>query len=127
MQTVDDLLEMKECVVWTVHPDETVYAALLLMAEKNVGALPVVEDDRLVGMLSERDYARKVLLNQLDPPRTRVREVMSPQTVFARLDQSLEECMRIMTYGHFRHLPVIHEGKVIGIISIGDIVKSMIG
>ncbi len=127
MHTVDDLLESKECVVWTIHPDETIYMALLLMAEKNVGALPVLEDEKLVGMLSERDYARKVLLSNIDPSQARVREIMSPQTVYARLDQPLDECMRVMTYGHFRHLPVLHEGKVVGIVSIGDIVKSMIG
>jgi CBS domain-containing protein len=127
MQTVDDILESKGCVVWSVHPDETVYAALLLMAEKNVGALPVLENEQLVGMLSERDYARKVLLEHLDPETTLIREIMAPQTVYAHLDQTLDECMRVMTYGRFRHLPVLHEGKVVGIVSIGDIVKSLIG
>ena len=125
MKTVDDILESKDCVLWTIAPDQTVQTAILLMAEKNVGALPVLEAGQLVGIFSERDYTRKILPEGRDPDTTLVREIMTMSSIFVRPEQSIEECMYMMTFGQIRHLPVMIADEVIGIISIGDIVKAL--
>jgi CBS domain-containing protein len=112
--------------VWRVPFEATVFDALQLMAEKEVGALVVVDGPKPVGIISERDYARKVILLGRTSPTTLVREIMTSHIVYTHPDQPIEECMAIITDKRIRHLPVMEEGKLIGIISIGDLVKTII-
>jgi CBS domain-containing protein len=126
MKTVRDLLKQKGHEVWSVAPDSTVYDALQLMAERNIGALLVIEVGRPVGIFSERDYARQVILKGKASRDTPVRDVMTTKVVFIRPDQNIEECMALMTERRFRHLPVLEEGQLAGILSIGDVVKAVI-
>ncbi len=124
--TVLQLLDAKGHDFWSVLPDDTVYSAINLMAEKDVGALPVVDGDVLVGMITERHYARDIALKGRSSPQTPVRDIMEETLVCARPNQSIDRCMRLMTEHRVRHLPVVHEGMIIGIVSIGDVVKSII-
>lgn len=126
MVTVRDLLRRKGNTVWTIGPDETVFDGLKLMAEKEIGALVVVEDHRVVGIVSERDYARKVILVGKTSRETAVRDVMTPKVCYVSPDRTSEECMAIMTEKAVRHLPVLEHGDLVGIVSIGDVVKSVI-
>ena len=126
MKPVRELLRIKGQETWSVTPDTPVYDALELMAEKNVGALLVLEGDTLAGILSERDYARKVVLKGKASKNTPVREIMSKNVVCVTPKQSVAECMALMTDKHIRHLPVIEDGKLVGVISIGDVVKAVI-
>jgi len=112
--------------VWTVDLDATVFEALSRMAEKEIGALMVMDGPRLVGIISERDYARKIVLLGRTSPNTLVKEIMTSHVVYTQLEQSIEECMALVTEKRIRHLPVIDEGKLVGVISIGDLVKSII-
>jgi len=126
MKTVKQILRDKGSQVLSIQPDVLVYDALKLMAEKDVGALLVLEKGRLVGIISERDYARKVVLkgrSSLDIP---VRDIMIERVMFVRPEQTVEECMALMTEKHFRHLPVLVGDQVVGIVSIGDLVKASI-
>lgn len=126
MKTVSQLLQQKGHNIWSIAPDATVYDALELMADKNIGAVLVMDGENLVGILSERDYARKVILKARFSRDTLVREIMTEKVVCVRPDQSVEECMALMTDKRIRHLPVAEESKVIGVISIGDAVKAVI-
>ncbi len=126
MKTVRDILEAKGRRVWSVKPGVTVFDALRLMADKEIGALTVMDDERLVGIISERDYARKVILLGRASPTTAVEEIMTSPVVCTRLDEPIESCMALVTERRVRHLPVVEGGKVIGLISIGDLVKSII-
>jgi len=126
MITVRDLLRRKGSDVWSIEPERSVLDALRLMAEKKIGAVLVVRDERPVGILSERDYARKVVLLDRTSEATRVEEIMSPDPVCVRPDQTVEDCMAVMTARRFRHLPVVEDDRVIGLISIGDVVKRRI-
>ena len=126
MKTVRDILEVKGRMVWSVDPGSTVFDALSLMAEKEIGALVVLDEARVAGIISERDYARKVILHGRASPTTRVEEIMTTHVAYTHLDQSIEECMAIMTDKRIRHLPVLQDGNLIGIISIGDLVKAII-
>jgi len=126
MTTVKQILEAKGHEVWSVPPDATVYDALRIMAEKNIGALLVLEADKLRGIISERDYARKVVLKGKFSRETPVAEIMSTNVVTVRPDHSIEECMALMTDKRIRHLPVLENEKLVGIISIGDVVKAYI-
>jgi CBS domain-containing protein len=126
MKTVRDILKVKGTDVWCVEPDATVFDALQRMAEKEVGALVVTEGAQVVGLISERDYARKVILHGRASPTTLVKEIMTSHVVHTHLDQSIEECMALVTEKRIRHLPVMAEGKLVGVISIGDLVKSII-
>jgi CBS domain-containing protein len=126
MKTVRDILNVKGLDVWRIGPDATVFDALQLMAEKEIGALVVMEEDRVVGIVTERDYARKVILQGRSSPTTLVKEIMITPVVHTYPGQPIEECMAVMTEKRTRHLPVIEEGRLIGIISIGDLVKSII-
>ncbi|MEE8094175.1 MAG: CBS domain-containing protein [Gammaproteobacteria bacterium] len=126
MKFVGELLSAKGTDVWSVTPEQTVLAALVLMAEKEVGALMVMEGEALVGIFSERDYARKVVLKGKSSRDTPVSEVMSAPVVTVGPDQSIEECMSLMTEKRTRHLPVLENEKLIGLISIGDVVKAVI-
>jgi CBS domain-containing protein len=124
MHTVRQILEKKGRAIWSVSPDAMVYEALQIMAEKDVGALAVVDRGRLVGIMSERDYARKVFLKGKASPNTPVREIMTERVVTARLSQTVEECMALMTVHRTRHLPVMEGEELVGMISIGDVVKA---
>ena len=126
MITLRQLLQSKGGGVWSVTSTSTVFDALQTMAEKNVGALLVIDEGRLVGILSERDYARKVALKGKSSKDTLVKEIMTEKVVYVRPDESIEECMALMTEKHFRHLPVIDNGTLIGVISIGDVVRAVI-
>ena len=112
--------------LWSVTQDNTVFEALELMAAKNIGAVLVLEDNELIGIFSERDYARKVILQGRGSRDTRIREVMTSKVITVETDQKIEECMQIMSDKHIRHLPVNQDGKLIGIISINDIVSAII-
>lgn len=127
MKTVSDLLKNKPPEVWTINPDATAFAALQLMAEKEIGALVVVDKKgKPVGMFSERDYARKVILKGRSSKTTLVKDLMSRPVLFVRPNRTIEECMALMTEKRVRHLPVMEKGKLVGIISIGDVVKAII-
>ncbi len=126
MTFVSQLLSAKGTDVWSVTPEYTVFAALVLMAEKEVGALLVLDGESLVGVFSERDYARKVILRDKSSRDTPVSEVMSAPVIVVRPDQSIDECMSLMTEKRTRHLPVLENEKLIGLISIGDVVKAVI-
>ena len=123
MITVKQLLKKKTGCVWTIAPQDTVYKALEIMAEKNVGALVVVEKEIVVGMFSERDYARNVVLKGKTAKDTSVNELMDSNVCYVRLEQTLEECMALFTEKRVRHLPVLEMEKLIGLVSIGDAVK----
>ncbi|HEY2922108.1 MAG TPA: CBS domain-containing protein [Candidatus Binatia bacterium] len=126
MKTVRDILKVKGQAVWCVEVGSTVFEALGRMAEKEVGALVVMDGARLAGIISERDYARKIILLGRTSPNTLVEEIMTSHVAYTHLEQSIEECMAIMTDKRIRHLPVFDQGKLVGIISIGDLVKSII-
>jgi CBS domain-containing protein len=126
METVRHLLEDKGDKVWSIRPSASVYDALERMAEKDVGALVVLEGDVLKGIFSERDYARKIVLHGKSAAETRVQDVMTPDVVCVSPEQRIEDCMALMTEKHIRHLPVLEDGKVVGVISIGDVVKEVI-
>lgn len=126
MSTVKDLLASKGSSVYTISPKATVYEALSIMADKEIGALVVVSGGTVVGVVSERDYARKVILRGRSSKETAVKDIMTTVDATVKLSQTVEECMAIMTDKRQRHLPVLDEGKLVGIISIGDLVKSII-
>ncbi len=123
---VSDILSTKGRNVWSIEPDASVYDAMKLMADKGVGALIVREGERVAGVISERDYARKVILEGRSSRTTQVREIMTSHVLYAGPEQSVEECMAIMTDKRVRHLPVLEQGRLIGVISIGDLVKAII-
>jgi CBS domain-containing protein len=126
MQTVRKILSEKGTDVWSTTPVTTVYDALQLMADKDVGALPVVERGKLVGIFSERDYARKVILLGKTSKKTFVKEIMTPHVVYATPDMTNEQCLTLMTAKHIRHLPVVDGESMVGMVSIGDLVRSII-
>jgi CBS domain-containing protein len=126
MATIRQLLDSKGHEVWAIDPDDSVYQAIERMAEKRVGALVVMSDEKLVGIVSERDYARKVILKGRSSQETPVHDIMTSKVYCARLEQSVEECMALMTQKRVRHLPVLDGNRVDGVISIGDLVKSII-
>jgi CBS domain-containing protein len=126
MMTIRHVLAEKGREVHGIDPDATVFNALKLMAEHNIGSLAVLENGAIVGLITERHYAREVVLKGRTSPATRVREIMSTKVIFARPDQTVEECMAIMTARAVRHLPVLEDGHLVGLVSIGDMVKSVI-
>jgi CBS domain-containing protein len=124
--TIEAILGQKSREIWSVNPDATVYDAIALMAEKNVGALLVMENEKLVGIVSERDYSRKVMLKGKTSRNSYVREIMTTELVTANPRETVQECLRFMTDNHIRHLPVVADGELRGVISIGDLVKQVI-
>src|ERR1035437_9902051 len=126
MRTVSDIVKKKGNHVWSVTPSTTVFDTLKLMAEREIGAVVVLDRGNLVGIFSERDYARQVILKGRTSKDTPVREVMSPRVIFVRSENTVEDCMALMTGKRVRHLPVLQDGALLGMVSIGDVVKDMI-
>lgn len=126
MYTVKDILDDKGHEVWTISPAAKVISALKLMAEKGIGALVVMDGKKVKGILSERDYARKIILQGKSSLDTLVKEIMTNQVLCVSLEATVEECMAVMTKKRIRHLPVVEKGKLLGLVSIGDVVKSVI-
>jgi CBS domain-containing protein len=126
MKTVSQLLQGKSRTLCTISPDARVYDALKLMADKDIGALLVVRDDKLAGILSERDYARKVILQGKSSHDMLVKEIMTERVICVQPGNTVDECMALMTDKRIRHLPVIENDKLLGVLSIGDLVKETI-
>jgi CBS domain-containing protein len=126
MTTVKHLLDRKGRRVHSIRPDASVFDALKIMAEKNIGSLVVQEDDKLVGIITERIYAREIALKGRTSAQTLVRDIMSTNVICVRPEQSVEECMAVMTAKTVRHLPVLERGRIVGLVSIGDMVNSII-
>ena len=127
MTTVADILKSKaDLAVHTIGPEASVFEAVQSMAQKNIGALLVVEHDQVVGMITERDYARKIVLMARASRETKLRDIMTRPVMYVRPQHTSEECMALMTENRLRHLPVLEEGQLIGLISIGDLVKNII-
>jgi len=124
--TISEILSHKGSTVWTVTPDVTVFDAIQMMADKNVGALLVTENNKLVGIISERDYTRKVIVKGKSSKTTAVREILSSHVIHVTPSSTVQECMRLMTDHHFRHLPVLDGDRIAGIVSIGDLVNWII-
>jgi len=123
LDPVSLILRKKGCEIWSVPSDATVYSAMQIMADKNVGALLVIDQGRLVGLVSERDYARKVILLGRGSKETQVREIMTPSPATIGPECSVDEAMRLITTSRIRHLPVVSEDNILGMISIGDLVN----
>jgi CBS domain-containing protein len=121
--TVRDILKTKGQGVWSIAPEASVFQAIELMADRHVGALMVIAEEKLVGIISERDYARKVILRGRSSKDTRVSEIMTSPVIFVEPHFTVDECMRLVTENRIRHLPVVENERVIGVISIGDLVK----
>ncbi len=126
MNTVRHILQVKGTQIWTIGPDETVFEALRSMAKKDVGALIVMENEQMVGIISERDYARKVILQGKTSRETKVREIMTSTVITVHPDQTIEECMDLLITRRIRHLPVVENDRLIGVISIGDVLNDII-
>ena len=126
VDTVRSVIKQKGQDIWFVSPNVWVYDAIETMAEKHVGALLVIAEGKLVGVISERDYTRKVILQGKSSKQTQVKEIMTSPVIFAVPEHTVEDCMRIMTEKHIRHLPVVEDGNILGVVSIGDLVKWMI-
>ena len=127
MVTIRQLLDQKGGKICSIHPDATVFDAVATMAENDIGSLIVMDGEALIGLITERHYARNVVLKGKTSPATTVQEIMDRHVITVRPEQSVEECMALMTGRRVRHLPVIEGDKIIGIVSIGDLVKSIIG
>lgn len=123
---ISSILPRKGGQVWSVTPDASVYEAIEAMADKQIGALMVISDGRLVGIISERDYARKVILKGKSSKQTQVKEIMTSPVIFVTPQHTVDECMKVITTRRIRHLPVLQEEKVVGMVSIGDLVKLII-
>jgi len=126
MTTVRDILNGKGTQVWSIGPEQTVFDALTLMADKEIGALVVLDNRKVIGMISERDYARKVILKGRSSRETPVREIMTSRVCYVSQQRTVDECMALMTDKTVRHLPVMEDDQLVGIVSIGDVVKSII-
>lgn len=127
MTTVRQLLQQKGGALYSIAPEATVYDAIAKMAEKNIGSLLVMSGEKLVGIITERHYSRKVALRGKTSPETAVKDIMETQVICVRPEQTVEECMALMSAKRVRHLPVLEGERVVGIVSIGDLVQSIIG
>lgn len=126
MHNISTLLEAKGKDIWSIGPQETAFKALQTMAQNNVGALLVIDKGKLVGIFSERDYARKVILKGKSSKETTVGELMTPEVFYAGPDDTLQEIMALMTAKHIRHMPVLKDDRLIGMVTLGDVVKQII-
>jgi signal-transduction protein with cAMP-binding, CBS, and nucleotidyltransferase domain len=124
--TIGELLQNKGGNIWSIDPGASVYEALQIMAEKDVGALIVIEEGKLIGIFSERDYARKVILKGRTSKETKVSELMTQKVLYVTPEMTINECMALITDKRIRHLPVLKDGQLVGIVTIGDVVKSII-
>ena len=126
IKTVRDILRLKGGTIFTIDADSSVFVALEMMAKENIGALLVMQDGKLIGLISERDYSRKVILKGLSSLQLSVREIMTEMVCYARPQQTVEECMAVVTEKRLRHLPVMEDDELVGVVSIGDLVKASI-
>ncbi len=126
MKSVSDILKSKGSEIWSVKPESTVFESLQLMADKGIGSLLVMDGEKLVGIVTERDYARKVILEGKSSKTSTVAEVMTTRVLCVSPERTVDECMALMTDKRARHLPVLDHKRVIGVVSIGDLVKAMI-
>ncbi len=126
MKSIHNLIHARDGEVWSVSPDDTVYNAVKILVEKNIGALLVVQQGKPIGVVSERDCARKVLLSDKSARDTLVNEIMSSRVIYAKPSHTIDQCMALMTEKRVRHLPIIEDDKVLCMISLGDLVKSVI-
>jgi len=126
MRRVKEILADKGNDIWSIGPDETVYDAIHLLAEKMIGALLVLEGDALIGVISERDYARNIILKNKSSRDARVKDIMTTDVITVGPDEGVSECMKLMTNKRIRHIPVLRDGKLIGVLSIGDLVRAVI-
>lgn len=126
MKLVSDILNSKGHDIWAVKPDDTIFDSLRLMADKSVGALLVMDGDKLVGIVTERDYARKVILEGKSSKTTTISEIMTEKVLCVAPERTVEECMALMTDKRARHLPVVDDERVVGVLSIGDLVKAIL-
>ncbi len=126
MRSVQDILNTKGTDVWSVKPDDIIFDAIKLMADKGIGALLVMEEDKLVGIVTERDYARKVVLEGKSSREASIHEVMTKKVLCVSPERTIDECMALMTDKRIRHLPVVEHKQVVGFLSIGDLVKAVI-
>ncbi|VAX09236.1 hypothetical protein MNBD_GAMMA25-2024 [hydrothermal vent metagenome] len=126
MINVGKLLQIKGHELWCVRPDDSVFDAVKMMEEKSIGALPVLLDGKLIGIISERDCARKVILNDLPARETKVKALMTRQVYYTFPEQDVEACLSTMSKRHIRHIPVVENEKVLGLIAMGDVVKDII-
>jgi CBS domain-containing protein len=126
MELIKNLIKVKGNEIWSIEPSASVFDAVKLMADKGIGALMVTQGNKLEGVISERDYARKVILKNRLSRETSVEEIMTTRVVYAHPEQNVEECMALMTEKHIRHLPIMVEEKLLAVVSIGDLVKSII-
>jgi len=127
MNTVQKLLKIKGKQVWTISKESTVFNGLKLMAQKQIGSLVVIEGSQVVGIFTERDFSQKVGVERKNPDETLIGEVMTRELITVNLNQTVNECMVLMTENYVRHLPVMADGRLVGIISVGDVVKDIIG
>jgi len=126
MHIIEQLIQKKGSDIWSISPQATAYSALQIMAEKNVGALLVIDKEKLVGIFSERDYARKVILKDKSSKNTSVGELMTREVFYIDAGSTLEESLALMTAKHIRHLPVLKDNRLVGIVTLGDVVKQLI-
>jgi len=126
MRTVKQILATKEPDIWSIAPDATVYDAIHLLAEKEIGALLVLDGEQLIGVISERDYARQIILKDKSSRGTQVRDIMTTHVVTTTPENDVADCMAMMTDKRIRHLPVLDDGKLVGVLSIGDLIRSII-
>jgi CBS domain-containing protein len=124
MLTIGDVLQSKSSAVWSVGPQDTAYAAMELMAEKNIGVLVVIDKEKVVGIVSERDLARNIILKELSPKKVPVKKIMTRDIYCITPDKSVDECMGVMTSAHIRHMPVFDNKRLIGLLTFGDIVNA---
>ncbi len=125
MKTVKTMLKNKSSEIWTISQNATVYSAIQKMSDRRIGALPVVDEEKLVGIISERDYARRVILAGKSSKETKIKDVMTDALFYVSMETSVDQCMALMTEKRIRHLPIMDRGKLIGILSIGDIIKEI--
>ncbi|MFT5573696.1 MAG: CBS domain-containing protein [Cryomorphaceae bacterium] len=126
MTTVGNILTLKSSEIWSIAPDSSVFEALEMMADKNVSGLLILENEKLVGIFTERDYARKLILKGKFSKKTKVSELMTKNILYVEPDNTLKDCMTLMTNKRIRHLPVLDNGRLVGILTIGDLVKLII-
>ena len=126
MLTIKDVLQSKSSAIWSINPDDNAYKAIELMAEKDIGALLVMDEGEVVGIFSERDYVRKVTLQGKPPKETPVKELMTPDLYCLNVDKPVEECMALMSKAHIRHMPVYENKRLAGVVTFGDIVNAVI-